>query len=99
MGLYIPDMQMPAHGEMVYIMEGGYVRKAYHGIREPLHESKAISVPPHGRLIDTEAKVKTQLYDDEHEEWSDEVELTVEQYLGYCFNEVPTIIPAEEGET
>lgn len=54
-------------------------------------------VQPHGRLIDTSAKVQTQLYDDEHEEWAD-VEMTVEDYLGYCHNEAPTIIPAEEGE-
>lgn len=52
-------------------------------------------VQPHGRLIDADAKVQTQLYDDEHEEWAD-VEMTVEDYLGYCHNEVPTIIPAEE---
>ena len=55
-----------------------------------------VPVPPHGRLIDTSAKVQTQLYDDEHEEWSDEITMTVEEYLGYCFNEVPTIIEAEE---
>ena len=57
----------------------------------------AIPVPPHGRLIDTNAKVQTQLYDDEHEMWTDEVEMTVEEYLGYCFNKIPTIIPADKG--
>ena len=57
-----------------------------------------IEIPPHGKLIDADAKVQTQLYDDEHEEWTD-VEMTVEEYLGYCNNEVPTIIEAEEGET
>lgn len=56
-----------------------------------------LPVPDHGRLIDATAKVQTQLYDDEHEEWTD-VEMTVDEYLGYCHNEVPTIIPADHKE-
>ena len=68
---------------------------AYAGVR--MDDSDFVSVPPHGRLIDTSYMVETQLYDDEHEEWTD-VKMTVEEYLGYCCTEVPTIIPAEEGE-
>ena len=53
-----------------------------------------IEVPtPHGRLIDTDSTVEVELYDDEHEEWKTKF-MSVETYLGYCYNEVPTIIEA-----
>lgn len=53
-----------------------------------------VEVPPHGRLIDTDSTIEVELYDDEHEEWKTKF-MSVETYLGYCYNEVPTIIEAE----
>ena len=102
MSILIKGMEMPKHcwqckfhddidnciiiGENCVEVWGEYRR---------LDSCPLIPVPDHGRLIDTSAKVQTQLYDDQIEEWID-ADMTVEEYLGYCFNEVPTIIPASE---
>ena len=58
-------------------------------------------VPPHGRLIDADKKIKVQLYDDMTEDYS-MVEMTIDDLLsqGCVEANAPTIIPAEEeGET
>lgn len=43
-----------------------------------------------GRLIDTGEIVGVQMYDDENEDWIFR-EMTVEDYLGMCDNEVPPV--------
>lgn len=57
-------------------------------------------LPPHGRLIDAEEKIKVQIYDDMFEDYRT-VEMTIDALLkqGWIEAKAPTIIPAEEGET
>lgn len=90
MSVYIKGMEMPKkkNGAVLIIYPDG-TAAFEDGVKY-----NVVPVPDHGKLIDATAKVQTQLYDDEHEEWTD-VEMTVDEYLGYCHNEVPTIIPAE----
>ena len=97
MSILIRGMDMPKDGEMlcINIYPSGTV--CINLDLKCKRVANAVPVPPHGRLIDTSSSVQTHLYDDEHEEWTD-VEMTVEDYLGYCNNDVPTVIPAEEGE-
>lgn len=108
MSVYIKGMEMPSGcddcyfcGEMgmcsvlvaTHINSGIVGEYRYNEFERPPF-CPLVPVPEHGRLIDTSAKVQTQLYDDQIEDWID-ADMTVEEYLGYCFNEVPTIIPAD----
>lgn len=71
--------------------------KLFNDVGEPLDRQgycPLTELPPHGRLIDTDSTVEVELYDDEHEEWKTKF-MSVETYLGYCYNEVPTIIEGE----
>lgn len=97
--IYIPNVDLPTDGDfelwIAVKKDGSFIYNVHGGWHDG--EKKVIPVPDHGRLIDATAKVQTQLYDDEHEEWTD-AEMTVDEYLGYCFNEVPTVIPATTKE-
>ena len=42
------------------------------------------------RLIDADAKILTQVFDEEHEEWTRK-EMTVEEYLSYSDTEIPFV--------
>lgn len=42
------------------------------------------------RLIDADAKILTQVFDEEHEEWTRE-EMTVEEYLSYSDTAIPFV--------
>lgn len=49
----------------------------------------------HGRLIDTNQGVEVQLYDDEHEEFIEQM-MTIEEYLNRFTNGAITIIDADK---
>ena len=92
-GVYIKGIERQTYASLKIILHPNGQLFVDHGTWYSEH--KAVFVPDHGRLIDATAKVQTQLYDDGHEEWTG-VEMTVDEYLGYCHNEVPTIIPADK---
>ena len=55
-----------------------------------------VEVPtPHGRLIDADAIIEVQMYDEMYEEWSVKT-MTVDDYLADAADLPPTIIEAEE---
>lgn len=54
MGIYIPDMEMPKDGQMLIIFPDGTAYVCFNGMRERLAQVEAVSVPPHGRLIDAD---------------------------------------------
>lgn len=59
-----------------------------------------VPVPPHGRLIDADARVDVQLYNDEFEDYQT-VNMSIDDLLDSSWIELeddPTIIPAEEGK-
>lgn len=102
MSLYIPGMEMPKTGTYILSVDNSGTEKSVFTIANRgaggnivVHQiSEAIPVPPHGRLIDADKLEK--------EGWS------LRRYLhskdGCCIeailiNKLPTIIPAEEGET
>lgn len=49
----------------------------------------------HGKLIDTSQEVEVQLYDDEHEEFTEQM-MTIEEYLNRYTNGADTIIEADK---
>lgn len=58
-------------------------------------------VPPHGRLIDADARVDVQMYNDEFEDYQT-VNMSIDDLLDSSWIELeddPTVIPAEEVET
>ena len=84
MGIYIPDMEMPKDGQMLVIFPDGTSYVCFNGMRERLAQTKAVPVPPHGRLIDAKklfARV-TDYYGTSY---------TIDMIC-----DAPTIIPAEE---
>lgn len=57
-----------------------------------------VEIPtPHGDLVDINTKITLPMYDDEHEEWSEET-VVIEEMLAMADEEVPTVIEAEEQE-
>lgn len=91
MGIYIKGMEMPNPGHIVLVEidENGDVFAAYDGGRTKLTQHKAVSVPPHGRLIDAD-KLDYSLGIDDRD-----------IYVHWTLEDAPTIIPAdpaEEGE-
>ena len=99
MGIYIDGLQMPAKGfiKNVIILSGGNVIETTHGC-SPQPEKQnytAISVPPHGRLIDADALKDLYHYNthdsDIDKAWTGNIRRSIDS--------APTIIPAEEGET
>lgn len=90
MSILIKGMEMPKEDEEIIIRidSDGTVMTEY---ALPISGTKAVSVPPHGRLIDADAliKPKNQHIDVHSDEWYVEVR---------TIDDAPTIIPAEEGE-
>ena len=89
MGVYIENMEMPTTYPLtVTIYPDGQVLSETVGVKDV---GTAVTVPPHGRLIDADALMMdirknsvSYFADDFAHEWVDPQ---------------PTIIPAEEGET
>lgn len=93
-GIYIPGMGMPKNGHITItisdngdvvcnseVIDGKYQYRSYGRI------GKAIPVPDHGRLIDTDA-VSLEGGPYEYDEWC---KWALEQY-----QDAPTIIPADK---
>lgn len=113
MGVYIEGMEMPKDGFVEIIIKadgtvqqtgqtlrlaGDYFYTAYVGERPPMY--KAVHIPGHGRLIDADARVNVQVYNDEFEDFQT-VNMSIDDLLDSSWIELEddsTIIPAEEGE-
>ena len=97
MGIYI-DMEMPEDGlKNIMILADGRVFQ-FSGYGNPKLLGTAISVPPHGRLIDASEKIGVQMYDDMTDDYYI-TEMTIDDLLshkGWVEADVPTIIPASE---
>jgi len=98
MGVYIEDMEMPKEGSWTTVRiypDGTCAVPNWQGDCTLIKGTKAVPVPPHGRLIDADALIKELAIDD----LDDKTGATL---LMAVFLEVlkaaPTIIPAEEGE-
>lgn len=97
MGVYIEGIEMPKEDEEIIIRidSSGTVMTEY---ALPISGTKAVPVPPHGRLVDADAARKTI------KPWSPEDERsgctfdTVKKLMYTMLDRAPTIIPAEEGE-
>lgn len=87
-GIYIPGMEMPKGlGKTITIYPNGMVRVWVNnkGSGELL-EQRAVPVPDHGDLIDRDETVKTLSHDYAY------------AAADMVRDDMPTIIPAEEGE-
>ena len=91
MGVYI-NMEMPKNEPLlVKINPDGSVSNT---VKNGYKKYEAVSVPPHGRLIDADALIANH-FSDEHRialSYADKC------WMRRIINEEPTIIPAEEGE-
>ena len=89
MGIYLPNMEMPTEYPLwIVVSADGTVQYNYFNEWKTAKE-KAVSVPPHGPLIDADALKPYMLnehYKYRHVYDADEIA------------NAPTIIPAEEGE-
>lgn len=54
MGIYLPNIEMPRKKQMLVIFTDGTSYVCFNGMRERLAQTEAISIPPHGRLIDVD---------------------------------------------
>ena len=89
MSVYIKDMEMPKQGMVVNIYAGGRVTNHFDEFGKTIGE--AVSIPPHGRLIDADEflhrAIGTKCFDEDYV-----------RMLQELVGESITIIPAEESE-
>ena len=98
MGLYIPDLRLPADGDfelwIAVRKDGSFTYNIRGGWQNG--KKKAISVPePHGRLIDADALNYTMLY---KENWMRGTGVEAPAVWRKDIDAAPTIIPASEEE-
>lgn len=83
MGLYIPDLRLPADGDfelwIAVRKDGSFTYNVRGGWQDG--KQKAVPVPPHGRLIDADALCEGRVRNDN---------------VVICAKCAPTIIEAEE---
>lgn len=108
MGVYIKGMEMPkddctAYKSVVisnYFIDGEMKILAHDDITGAFI-GEVVDVPePHGRLIDADARVNVQVYNDEFEDFQT-VNMSIDDLLDSSWIELEddsTIIPAEEGK-
>lgn len=106
MGVYI-DMEMPKDVTLLAISPDGTVDiiSGQPDLSWKTLKHKAISVPPHGRLIDADALHK--LFEDQWHylqvlDWNENPTAEAEQSgINWCINtmhdDAPTVIPSNEG--
>ena len=92
MGLYIPDLRLPADGDfelwIAVRKDGSFTYNVRGGWQDG--KQKAVPVPPHGRLIDADAlTISTAVPLDEKPYQYDHID---------NIKAAPTIIPASEKE-
>lgn len=96
MSILIPGMEMPENDVLeLRIYPNGNVYKIIGGYHTYYQPNKAVPVPPHGRLIDADAIEKLSL------PMTDIIdgEIVQNRYVSLgTIRQMPTIIPAEEGE-
>ena len=109
MGIYLPNMEIPRDGQMLVIFPDGTSYVCFNGMRERLAQTKAVPVPPHGRLIDADVLMKefekAQRTMEQHgQEYSCSF-LSSSQEIStewYCVEDMvenaPTIIPPSGGK-
>ena len=98
MGVYIKGMEMPnipvnnGIGCCLFKSFGGDMRLRNN---ETGQVFDLVSVPPHGRLIDADALKASLAFAEKTAEWA----VPALRAVLMVIDEMPTIIPAEEGET
>ncbi len=89
MGLYIPDLRLPADGDfelwIAVRKDGSFTYNVRGGWQDG--KQKAIPVPPHGRLIDADALLATN-----YGHFG-----AIDDMAREAIKNAPTVIPAEEG--
>ena len=97
MSILIKGMEMPKEGTIIAIYKIDGKLYATRGLSGKLYPF--VPVPPHGRLIDADEKIRVQIYDDQFEDFR-MVDMTIDDLLSQSWVEAdaPTIIEAEEGE-
>ena len=105
MGIYIPGMEMPSCCMFCPISNSSGCGMTNPPILMTSKEMLAdrpdwcplVPVPPHGRLINADARVNVQMYNDEFEDFQT-VNMSIDDLLDSSWIELeddPTIIPAE----
>lgn len=103
MGVYIEGMEMPTNNDMaptaVWVYPNGYA-VVFKDNGKMKQCTQAVPVPPHGRLIDADEMFVFFVIEGQRsrryklgEKW----ELNGEE-IRKVIDELPTVIPAEEGE-
>ena len=89
MGLYIPDLRLPADGDFELWIAVGKDGSFTYNVRGDWRDGKqkVFMVPPHGRLIDADAVT----LEDGPYEYDDWCKWVLEQY-----QDAPTVIPASK---
>lgn len=90
MSVLIKGMEMPKLGMVVCIHADGRVTKHFDEFGKMI--GKAVSVPPHGGLIEKNAVFKLI-------QSMPSVDKLLPVEFMKALQEIPTVIPAEEGET
>ena len=95
MGLYIPDLRLPADGDfelwIAVRKDGSFTYNVRGGWQDG--KQKAVPVPPHGDLIDRDALLKKC----EFVCTDDDEDIRAVRYS--IIENAPTVLEAEEGET
>jgi hypothetical protein len=99
-GVYIGGIEMPkTYPLIVTIYPDGQVLSGTVGAKD-IH-GKAVPVPPHGKVIDADLLCKV-LQKNSEDEWNNKTAPFSWAYAYDCVKDtvenMPTIIPAEEGE-
>jgi hypothetical protein len=98
MGLYIPDLRLPADGDfelwIAVRKDGSFTYNVRGGWQDG--KQKAVHVPPHGDLIDRDEQIELYADTDDLQLANMKVPIAV---IRQNIMDMPTIIPAEEGET
>ena len=96
MGVYIEGMEMPTSGRILIVFPSGRALEvSADATQEIFRETKAVPVPPHGRLIDADALLNllnSCMFP------SDMVTTRAVSMGINWIKEAPTVIEAEDGE-
>lgn len=98
MGIYISEITMPKGEDSKLVLQIFPNGEVYdeHDIRLGIANwAKAIPVPPHERLIDADALRVSLVFSEKTSEWA----VPALREVLMVIDEMPTIIPAEEGKT
>lgn len=100
-GIYIPGMEMPQRDEVITIFPDGTAHLHHLGLRLNISQSKAVPVPPHGRLGDLDAAVEKLKRVREYHSDDSQSGVSIAEGISQCIEvltgkEAPTIIPADK---